>query len=155
MPTRYPLPRRTILRRTLPMATSLICLILFLRSLNDVHNDGTAVTVVHVAPPPAPVTVTETQTMTRWVERKARSNTHHSRSNPELGKHTYRTDGLLEVNPNGAHPIYELVRDAQGRWDKKLERASRTLKQAVKEYKRRYKRAPPRGFDDWCVFYFG
>ena len=29
---------------------------------------------------------------------------------------------------------------------------SKTLKQARAEYKRRYKRSPPRGFDDWYAF---
>lgn len=72
-----------------------------------------------------------------------------SRKKKPLEKHTYRADGLLEVNPNGPHPIFKLMRDAEVAWKDKHRRASRTLGEAVKEYKRRYKRDPPRGFDHW------
>jgi len=67
----------------------------------------------------------------------------------KLGNHTYKADGLVEVNPDGAHPIYELVERAQEAWDRKVARASRTLEEAVEEYERRYHRLPPRGFDLW------
>ena len=66
-----------------------------------------------------------------------------------LAQHHWRNDGLVDVNPKGGHPIYELVRRAETRWQGKLRRASTTLKQAVREYKRRYKRLPPKGFDHW------
>ena len=73
--------------------------------------------------------------------------THH-----EMGTHHYRDDGLVEVNPSGSHPIYELVRKAQKDWDEKIRTASKTLEEAVDEYKRRYKRPPPKGFDDWYAY---
>lgn len=66
-----------------------------------------------------------------------------------LENHTYTNDGLLVVNPNGPHPIFELMRDAEAAWDAKLARASKTLEEAVTEYRRRYRRAPPLGFDKW------
>lgn len=66
-----------------------------------------------------------------------------------LGWHKYLPNGMLEMNPDGAHPILELIKNGEDKWQKKLERASRTLEEAVVEYKRRYKRAPPKGFDDW------
>ncbi|TFK34650.1 glycosyl transferase family 90-domain-containing protein [Crucibulum laeve] len=69
-----------------------------------------------------------------------------------LEEHEYRDDGLLKVNPNGPHPIYELIKRAEDTWAKKLSRASKTLGEAVEEYKRRYKRDPPLGFDDWWGF---
>ncbi|TFK42149.1 hypothetical protein BDQ12DRAFT_598807 [Crucibulum laeve] len=69
-----------------------------------------------------------------------------------LEKHTYRVDGLLDVNPNGQHPIIELIRDAEESWQKKLDGASKTLSQAVKEYQRRYSRPPPKGFDKWWKY---
>lgn len=71
---------------------------------------------------------------------------------PPLAKHTYRADGLLEVDPNGPHPIYELIEKAEKRWKDKLGRASTTLGGAVKEYRRRYKREPPKGFDLWWKY---
>ncbi|KXN85629.1 Choline dehydrogenase, mitochondrial [Leucoagaricus sp. SymC.cos] len=71
---------------------------------------------------------------------------------PKLEKHTYRPDGLLEVNQNGPHPMYELIREAERKWDDKLQRASKTLVDAVREYRRRYKRDPPKGFDLWWEY---
>lgn len=67
----------------------------------------------------------------------------------QLEQHIYRNDGLLQVNPSGPHPIFELIQSAQSAWDRKLERASPTLQDAVDEYYRRYSRRPPRGFGDW------
>jgi Sec-independent protein translocase protein TatA len=71
------------------------------------------------------------------------------KSPPILGKHLFRADGLVEVNEDGAHPIYELISRAEQEWEKKLKRVSRTLGQASNEYRRRYKRRPPKGFDLW------
>jgi hypothetical protein len=68
-----------------------------------------------------------------------------------LQSHSFRSDGLLEVNPNGRHPIYDLIEHAETEWDKKLKRQSKTLDEAVSEYERRYGRAPPKGFDKWYV----
>ncbi len=67
----------------------------------------------------------------------------------KLEKHIYRPDGLLEVNHNGPHPIFGLIRQAEKDWEEKLNKASKTLADAVKEYQRRYKRDPPKGFDVW------
>jgi len=47
------------------------------------------------------------------------------------------------------HPIYELISRAEKEWQGKLDRASKTLDQAVAEYRRRYLRAPPKGFELW------
>ncbi|KAF8960655.1 glycosyl transferase family 90-domain-containing protein [Flammula alnicola] len=69
-----------------------------------------------------------------------------------LGKHRFRPDGLLEVNEEGAHPIYELISRAEQQWEEKLQRASTTLDEAVTEYRRRYNRAPPKGFDLWWKY---
>jgi hypothetical protein len=38
------------------------------------------------------------------------------------------------------------------RWEDKVARQSKTLKQAIIEYERRYRRSPPKGFDDWCAW---
>ncbi|KAJ7769164.1 glycosyl transferase family 90-domain-containing protein [Mycena maculata] len=69
-----------------------------------------------------------------------------------LGQHMYRADGLLEVNPLGAHPIFELVARAEAAWAAKLAAASTSLRQAAAEYTRRYGRLPPRGFDLWWAY---
>ncbi|KAG9311520.1 hypothetical protein JVU11DRAFT_7723 [Chiua virens] len=68
---------------------------------------------------------------------------------PPLGAHTITPDGLLVVNPDGPHPIFQLIREAEVEWETKHARVSKTFDEAVAEYKRRYHRAPPLGFDKW------
>ncbi|KAG7096090.1 hypothetical protein E1B28_006766 [Marasmius oreades] len=50
------------------------------------------------------------------------------------------------------HPIPNLMDDAERRFKEKVDRQSKTLKEAVAEYQRRYQRLPPKGFDDWWEF---
>lgn len=66
-----------------------------------------------------------------------------------LAEHKLRDDGLLQVNPEGRHPIHDLIEDAKERWQSKIEKQSLTILEAVREYKRRYNRDPPLGFDHW------
>ena len=68
-----------------------------------------------------------------------------------LVKHTLTPDGRLIVQPSAPHPIFQLIRDAEAAWETKRAQASQTLEEAVAEYRRRYRRAPPLGFDKWCV----
>lgn len=64
--------------------------------------------------------------------------------------HTFHPDGLLEVNASSAtHPIDALIAHAEAQWFAKLSRQSITLSDAVAEYRRRYRRSPPKGFDVW------
>ncbi|KAE9390089.1 hypothetical protein BT96DRAFT_1002581 [Gymnopus androsaceus JB14] len=65
------------------------------------------------------------------------------------GRHTFRPDGLVEVNPQGVHPIFELIDQAEKEWKEKHRKASSSLDEAVAEYRRRYRRSPPKGFDEW------
>jgi hypothetical protein len=44
------------------------------------------------------------------------------------------------------------MRDNKQRWEDLLKRQSKSLEQAVKEYKRRYGRLPPKGFDKWYKY---
>lgn len=50
------------------------------------------------------------------------------------------------------HPIPKLMDAAEAQFRKKLAGQSTTLKAAVAEYKKRYKRSPPKGFDEWWSF---
>ncbi|GJN90525.1 hypothetical protein Rhopal_003536-T1 [Rhodotorula paludigena] len=54
--------------------------------------------------------------------------------------------------PERLHPITHLISRAEEEWDDLLRRQSQTLEQAVEEYKRRYGRNPPVGFDSWWRF---
>ncbi|WVF68637.1 hypothetical protein IAT40_003407 [Kwoniella sp. CBS 6097] len=68
------------------------------------------------------------------------------------GNHTIE-NGFLIVNPKSTvHPIYQLIEDAQSEWNSKVNKQSKTLKEAVEEYKRRYKMLPPQGFDKWWAY---
>lgn len=50
------------------------------------------------------------------------------------------------------HPIPTLMANAESSFRNLLSSQSKTLAQAVDEYKRRYKRDPPKGFDDWWQY---
>ncbi|EMD36971.1 glycosyltransferase family 90 protein [Gelatoporia subvermispora B] len=50
------------------------------------------------------------------------------------------------------HPIPKLMAEAEDNFRQLLARQSRTLQEAVDEYKRRYNRDPPHGFDEWWRF---
>ncbi|GAA5896669.1 hypothetical protein JCM6882_005755 [Rhodosporidiobolus microsporus] len=55
-------------------------------------------------------------------------------------------------NERGAyeeHPIHGLIREAKQKWEDKKKRQSKTYDDAVEEYKRRYGRKPPQGFQHW------
>lgn len=54
--------------------------------------------------------------------------------------------------PPIVHPIPKLMKRAKDNFVDKLSRQSKTLEQAVAEYRRRYKMDPPAGFDDWFQF---
>lgn len=47
------------------------------------------------------------------------------------------------------HPIEVLVEDARRKHTHIIESQSKSLKQAIANYKERYNREPPPGFDDW------
>ncbi|KAI2483567.1 CAP10 domain containing protein [Pyrenophora tritici-repentis] len=50
------------------------------------------------------------------------------------------------------HPIEELVRKAQADFARLVEQQSQTLQSAEAEYRRRYSREPPPGFDKWFAY---
>jgi hypothetical protein len=52
----------------------------------------------------------------------------------------------------GEHPIPKLMDEAEAKFRKKLGGQSKTLKAAVAEYRKRYKRRPPKGFGEWWKF---
>lgn len=64
--------------------------------------------------------------------------------------------GILKVDlrmPVMDHPIYKLLQQARREWDAKVARQSKSLAEAVKEYKRRNGGMnPPKGFDHWWDF---
>jgi hypothetical protein len=50
------------------------------------------------------------------------------------------------------HPIPRLMMDAERQFRALMSRQSHSLRGAVAEYKRRYGRSPPKGFDAWWRF---
>lgn len=68
-----------------------------------------------------------------------------------------KTQKLLRISSSKPsvihrHPIPRLMDEAETQFRGLLKRQSKTLKAAVKEYRRRYKREPPKGFDLWWRF---
>ena len=55
-------------------------------------------------------------------------------------------------NDLGEHPIPRLMAEAEDSFKQLLSRQSKTLKKAAAEYRRRYGRNPPKGFDQWWDF---
>ncbi|GAA5979810.1 hypothetical protein JCM5350_002056 [Sporobolomyces pararoseus] len=73
--------------------------------------------------------------------------------------HKFQPNGQLYVEPLSTfaeapapHPILSLIKRAENEWNRKVQRQSKTLKEAVEEYRRRYKKNPPRGFDQWWAY---
>lgn len=83
---------------------------------------------------------------------KARREADENLASSPHGGHTFHPNGLLLVNPRGRHPIHVLIEQAEKKWRALLKRQSTTLDEAVQEYKRRYKRNPPKGFEAWWVY---
>lgn len=50
------------------------------------------------------------------------------------------------------HPMFGLIKEGEERFRSMVGRRSETLEQAVEEYRRRHKRAPPKGFDFWWAY---
>ncbi|KAF9446462.1 glycosyltransferase family 90 protein, partial [Macrolepiota fuliginosa MF-IS2] len=85
------------------------------------------------------------------------SSSHNSR--PDLALHpvTSKLNALSNVfrAAKGVitkHPIPKLMDDADDAYRAKLGKQSKSLEEAVAEYRKRYKRDPPRGFDEWWAF---
>jgi hypothetical protein len=79
---------------------------------------------------------------------------------PELeSPHLFHPNGYLIVEavstfaePPAPHPILTLIKRAEAQWNRKVARQSKTLKEAVVEYRRRYRKNPPKGFDKWWAY---
>ncbi|KAK8432844.1 hypothetical protein IWX49DRAFT_107010 [Phyllosticta citricarpa] len=60
--------------------------------------------------------------------------------------------GSLSGGSRAPHPVAVLANTALGEFESMLSRQSRTVEEAITEYKRRYGRKPPPGFEDWFDF---
>jgi len=82
---------------------------------------------------------------------------HHAQLEEVLVDQNLHSNTILSFIGNGKsviqeHPIPRLMLEADTKYKAKLGRQSKTLKAAVTEYRRRYDRAPPKGFDAWWNF---
>lgn len=73
--------------------------------------------------------------------------------------HNFHENGHFIVQPFNkhlapltSHPILTLIEKAEQEWNQKVRRQSRSLKEAAAEYRRRYRRNPPKGFDKWWAY---
>lgn len=74
---------------------------------------------------------------------------HPSSLNPSAPSSPLSPEQASNAPVGVRHPIHDLITNATRTWEEKLARQSQTLEAAVAEYRRRHKRNPPRGFDDW------
>ncbi|GLA44257.1 capsule-associated protein CAP1 [Aspergillus niger] len=56
------------------------------------------------------------------------------------------------AQPDSLHPVASLVKNAEQQFDRLLSRQSKTLAEAVDEYRERYNMHPPPHFDKWFQF---
>lgn len=77
---------------------------------------------------------------------------HYQPGGPAGMQHTLNKNGLLLVNTAGKHPIHQLIDTAEKKWALKVSSQSKTLDEAIAEYKQRNRQNPPRGFDKWWDF---
>ena len=75
----------------------------------------------------------------------------YSSGGPKLSGLNTNTYGYAS-SPSGLHPVHELIQGAENQFRETLSRQSKTLSEAVKEYKRRYLIPPPPNFDRWYEF---
>jgi beta-1,2-xylosyltransferase len=76
-----------------------------------------------------------------------------SHSPAKSGLHTFDPSAPGSQNASHAtHPILGLLVEGERKWADLVDRQSRSLEEAVVEYKKRYGRNPPKGFDDWWSF---
>ena len=61
-------------------------------------------------------------------------------------------DPKPKPGPRGSHPIWHLINNAEHELEAVKTRQSKTLRDAVAEYRRRYKTPPPPNFDKWFKF---
>jgi hypothetical protein len=62
------------------------------------------------------------------------------------------TLGPLKISDTKSHPVDQLIRSSESEFNSLLSRQSKTLEEAVAEYRRRYGISPPPNFDIWYEF---
>lgn len=90
-----------------------------------------------------------------YITGAAPSSPNITKSLPSIQKWIPDTTYFLGLRPRKRiiiHPIPKLMADAQANFKKLIQKQSKTVAQASKEYRRRYKRDPPKGFDEWFAF---
>ena len=76
----------------------------------------------------------------------------HPRPDPGAASDGARRSSAAVPQPLDVHPIPRLMAHAEDSFRALLSKQSRSLRAAVREYRRRYGRDPPKGFDDWWKF---
>lgn len=68
------------------------------------------------------------------------------------GHHAHEQNEPLTPVSSLSHPVYNLIKEAESDFQTVKSRQSRSLSDAVAEYRRRYKIPPPPNFDKWYAF---
>ncbi|KAJ3720940.1 hypothetical protein C8R42DRAFT_582015 [Lentinula raphanica] len=62
------------------------------------------------------------------------------------------TSGHPSALSYSTHPITRKMKEAEERFQAKIDKQSKTLSEAIEEYKHRFGMSPPKGFDKWWEF---
>jgi hypothetical protein len=90
----------------------------------------------------------ELEQVSEGIVRSKQAFFHHHPSKEEHVNASAPTPAPVQTLTN---PILALLRDGERKWKDMVSRQSKTLEQAVDEYKLRWHRNPPLGFDHWYV----
>lgn len=77
---------------------------------------------------------------------------HHRDAPPPAGINNDAPRTKFKPAPGGSHPMWHLIKDAEDEVEATKARQSKTLEEAVSEYRRRYGIPPPPNFDKWYEF---
>ncbi|EFP88072.2 uncharacterized protein PGTG_12519 [Puccinia graminis f. sp. tritici CRL 75-36-700-3] len=98
-------------------------------------------------------------TTTTTNQQQQNSNKHNNQSTSQTNQSTlptnYHPNGLYYLSqppPLERHPILDLIDKAEQEWANKVAKSSRSLEEAVAEYRRRYHQPPPFGFEKWWEY---
>jgi beta-1,2-xylosyltransferase len=90
----------------------------------------------------------ELENVSEGIVRAKQALFHHHATQGEQGNNSASAGGPVATLTN---PILALLKDGERKWKDMVSGQSKTLEEAVEEYKIRWNRNPPLGFDEWYV----
>jgi hypothetical protein len=101
------------------------------------------------------ITTTTSTTTNQHQQNSKHNNQSTSQTTQSALPTNYHPNGLYYLSqppPLERHPILNLVDKAEQEWASKVAKSSKSLEEAVAEYRRRYHQPPPFGFEKWWEY---